>query len=208
MHFFNFQNQPIKAKKSVQTVLYSPLLYFKIFTFKNHTHNFPPTKSHTMKASQSHLASWMMETNRIWMNPGYFLYFCQLSCNRNLFASFCALRGAGGWHRTQRPVHQVWARESSSLSSCFQSLRGTDGDLPPVLLCFQGRPALTRARVAARASRYPAHACSLSPQTETMTARAHATHTLSPPPSLTPPSWCAVATQNSMNKRGWERDDR
>jgi len=142
--------------------------------------NFPPTKSHTLKASQSHLASWMMETNWISKNPGYFLYFCQLSCNLNLFVSFCVLRGAEGWHRTPRPVHQVWARESSSLSSCFQSLRETDGDLPLVLLCFQGCPALTRARVAAGASRYPAHACSLSLQTETMTAmRAHTyTHAL------------------------------
>ncbi len=106
------------------------------------------------------------------------------------------------------------ARESSSLSSCFQSLRGTDGDLPLVLLCFQGCPALTRARVAAGVSHYPAHACSLSPQTETMTARAHVnarTHSLthththththtdkpSPPPPVTPPSRCVAATQNS-----------
>lgn len=137
-------------------------------------------------------------------NPGYFY---QLPCNQSLFASFCALRGVRGWHRTPGPVHQVQTGESSSLSSCFQSLRGTDGDLPLVLLCFQGCPALTRARVAAGASRYPAHACSLSPQTETMTARAHAnasTHALSASSADPSQLMCGSHTKHStrMRERG------
>lgn len=82
-----------------------------------------------------------------------------------------------------RPIRGVRVGESSSLSACFQSLGGTDGDLPLAMLCFQGCPA----RVAAGASRYPAHARSLSLRTETMTARADA-NTRSPPPPLTPPS--------------------
>lgn len=138
-------------------------------------------------------------------NPGYFSTSFPVTKVSLRLSALC--EGHWGGTGTPGPVHRVQTGESSSLSSCFQSLRGTDGDLPLVLLCFQGCPALTRARVAAGASRYPAHACSLSPQTETMTARAHAnasTRALSASSADPSQLMCGSHTEHStrMRERG------